>query len=138
MDFYKEKLREGLTNVIDSDLTGIEKVKGMIDFQFAHFTKYPAVIMVIFAETSFQYDSILSKAVSEIMIQKRKIVSKIVQSGQQEGNIRDDIEAKQLASMIMGSMRFTVLNWRLSDFNVDLLKEGRTLWTTIELLIKKN
>ncbi|MBT6982040.1 MAG: TetR/AcrR family transcriptional regulator, partial [Candidatus Marinimicrobia bacterium] len=36
--YYKEKLKEGLTNVINSDLSGKEKIKGMIDFQFGHFT----------------------------------------------------------------------------------------------------
>jgi len=136
--YYKERLGEGLMNVIQSNLTGIEKVKGMIDFQFNHFTKYPAVIMVIFAETSFQYDKVLSKSVSDIMVQKKAMLTKIVQIGQEEGNIRKDIEASQLASMIMGSMRFTVLGWRLSDFNSDLKKEGKTLWNTIELLIKKS
>jgi len=138
LTFYKDLLRKGLVNIIHSDLTGLEKVKEMMGFQFAHFTKNPAVIMVIFAETSFQYDNILSKSVSEIMTQKRNMVSKIVQAGQQEGNIRKDIEASQLASMIMGSMRFTVLGWRLSNFNSDLKKEGETLWNTIDLLIKTN
>ena len=136
--YYKEQLREGLSAVINSDLLGIEKIKGMLDFQFAHFTKYPAVIMVIFAETSFQYDRVLSNAVSNIMLQKRTMVSKIIESGQKEGNIRNDIDALQLTNMIMGSMRFTILNWRLSNFDFDLVKDGKRLWKTIELLIKKN
>jgi len=135
--YYKEKLREGLTSVIHSGLTGIEKIKALIEFQFNHFSKYPAVIMVIFAETSFQYDNVLSKSVSKIMLQKKEMVSEIVRSGQEEGSIRNDIEAGQLATIIMGSMRFTVLRWRLSDFNFDLIKEGKSLFNTIELLIKK-
>lgn len=138
LTFYKDLLKKGLVNIIHSDLTGLEKIKGMMDFQFSHFTKNPAVIMVIFAETSFQYDNILSKSVSEIMTQKRNMVSKIVQVGQQEGSIRDDLDADQLTTMIMGSMRFTVLRWRLADFGFDLLKEGKTLWKTIEILIKKS
>ena len=135
--YYKEKLREGLTNVIHKDLTGREKVKAMIDFQFDHFTKFPAVIMVIFSETSFQYNSQLSTLVSEIMHQKSSMVSGIIESGQKEGNIRSDIAPGQLATMIMGSMRFTILKWRLSNFDFDLIQEGNTLWNTIEVLIKK-
>lgn len=136
--YYKEKLGEGLKTIIHSDSYGIDKIKAMIEFQFNHFINYPAVIMVIFAETSFQYDSVLSKAVSDIMNHKRMMVSKIIQKGQEEGNIRNDISAEQLATTIMGSMRFTVLRWRLSDFNFNLIEEGKTLWNTIELLIKKN
>ncbi|MFT5859704.1 MAG: TetR/AcrR family fatty acid metabolism transcriptional regulator [Flavobacteriaceae bacterium] len=135
--YYKEILREGLSNVIDSDSTGMEKIKAMIDFQFKHFTKFPAVIMVIFSETSFQYDSELSQIVSGIMLQKSKMVSKIIESGQQEGAIRRDIAPGQLATVIMGSMRFTLLKWRLSNFDFDLIQEGKELWNTIELLLKE-
>jgi AcrR family transcriptional regulator len=135
--YYKEKMGEGLRKVFQSDLSGLEKVKGMIDFQFGHFSKYPAVVMVIFAETSFQYDSILSKVVSEIMVQKRTVVGKMILSGQEDGTIRNDIEANQLATVVMGSMRFTLLGWRLSDFSSDLIKEGNKLWGTIELLMRK-
>ncbi len=136
--YYKGLLKEGLSSVIQSGLQGILKIKGMMDFQFAHFSKYPAIIMVIFAETSFQYDNRLSQVVSDIMKQKKATVTQIVEVGQKEGNIRRDIKADQLAVLIMGSMRFTVLNWRLSDFDFDLQKEGKKLWVTMELLIGKN
>ena len=136
--YYKEFLREGLSGVMTSDITGREKIKAMIDFQFKHFTKFPAVIMVIFAETSFQHDSQLSKTVSGIMLQKNKMVSEIIQSGQKEGSIRTDIAPEQLANMIMGSMRFVILKWRLSNFDFDLIQEGKSLWNTIELLIKED
>ncbi|MFT5780470.1 MAG: TetR/AcrR family fatty acid metabolism transcriptional regulator [Crocinitomicaceae bacterium] len=135
--YYKEQLKKGLSNVMQSDVTGREKIKGMIDFQFDHFTKNPAVIMVIFSETSFQYNSHLSKLVSEIMRQKSTMVSGIIESGQLGGSIRSDIAPEQLATMIMGSMRFTILKWRLSNFDFDLIHEGDALWSTIELLIKK-
>jgi hypothetical protein len=118
-------------------MDGLEKVNRMIAFQFNHFTKFPAVIMVIFAETSFQYDSVLSKVVAQIMSQKQKMVSSILATGQNEGSIRNDIAPDQLTTMVMGSMRFTVLRWRLSNFEFNLVDEGKTLCKTIELLLKK-
>jgi len=136
--YYREKLKEGLTKIIGSDTISREKIKAMIEFQFNHFTKFPAMIMIIFAETSFQYDNVLSKAVATILTQKRTMVGKIIQEGQKEGSIRKDISHDQLTTVIMGSMRFTVLRWRLSNFEFDLVKEGKTLWSTINLLIKKN
>ena len=135
--YYKEILSEGLKEIIRSDMDGLEKVNRMIAFQFNHFTKFPAVIMVIFAETSFQYDSVLSKVVAQIMSQKQKMVSSILATGQNEGSIRNDIAPDQLTTMVMGSMRFTVLRWRLSNFEFNLVDEGKTLCKTIELLLKK-
>ena len=136
--YYKEFLRQGLTAIIHSESTGKEKIQAMIDFQFNHFTKSPAVIMVIFSETSFQFDNQLSQAVSQIMLHKRKMVSTIIAAGQEEGNIRSDISPDQLTTMIMGSMRFTILRWRLSNFDFNLIKEGKELCKTINLLLEKN
>ncbi|MFT7611859.1 MAG: TetR/AcrR family fatty acid metabolism transcriptional regulator [Parvicellaceae bacterium] len=134
--YYKDVLRKGLTKVIESERSGTDKIKAMIDFQFNHFTKFPAVIMVIFSETSFQHDNQLSETVLSIMLQKSKLVTNMIESGQKEGTIRSDIAPDQLAKVVMGSMRLTILKWRLSNFNFDLIEEGKTLCTTIELLIK--
>lgn len=134
--YYQQELKRGLTDIIQSEKSGLEKIRAMMEFQFNHFTKKPAVIMVVFAETSFQYNNALSKAVSEILNQKTTMVARIVKSGQAEGSIRSDIDEEQLVTMIIGSMRFTVLRWRMSGFNFSLLDEGKKLWSTIELLIK--
>ncbi|MBD77344.1 MAG: TetR family transcriptional regulator [Crocinitomicaceae bacterium] len=135
--YYKEKLKSGLQSVLESQLNGLEKLEQMMKFQFNHFSNNPAVIMVIFAETSFQYDNVLSKMVVEILEQKQLLVSQIIRMGQDGGSIRKDIDATQLATLIMGSMRFTVLRWRLSDFSFDLRKKGVSLWQSTEKLIKK-
>jgi len=135
--YYKSELKNELFAIINSEITGKEKIKAIIDFQFNHFNKNPAVIMVIFSETSFQYDNILSKTVAEIMKQKKAMVDTIILNGQQENSIRNDIEASQLTNIIMGSMRFTILRWRLSNFEKNLIKERNKLWITIETLIKK-
>lgn len=135
--FYKGDLGIGLKKIINSNLSGLDKVNKMIEFQFNHFTKFPAVVMVIFSETSFQYDNALSKVVSDIIIQKRIMVAKIIKSGQDEGKIRIDVNAEQLATIVMGSMRLTILEWRLSNFDFSLIKKGEALWKTIECLLRK-
>lgn len=129
--FYKEKLEKGLNNIASTDDSGIEKIQQMMSFQFNHFTKKPAVIMVIFSETSFQNDSILANTVAQIMHQKKTAVAKIIDDGKQDGSIRDDIGTDQITTVIIGSMRFLVLRWRLANFEFDLVKEGIDLWKTI-------
>ena len=142
--FYKNVMKEGLHEIINSKVNGLQKIHDMLNFQFNHFAKYPAVIMVIFSETSFQYDSVLSTVVADIMKQKRKIVKTMIRAGQEDGSIRNDIEALQLATVIMGSMRFTILRWRMADPNdvestIDLQEEGKKIWETLQtILINKN
>ena len=61
----------------------------------------------------------------------------IIESGQKNNSIRNDISAQQLCVLIMGSMRLTVLRWRLSNFSFNLVKEGNTLQQTLKLLLIK-
>lgn len=136
--FYKNQLTKGLAEIIKSDISASEKIKSMIDFQFNHFEKNPAIIMVIFSETSFQYNSTLSELVSNIILQKSDMVENIIQTGIDNGTIRKDISASQLTTLILGTMRFTVLKWRLSNFDFDLKKEGQLIWKTIKLIILNN
>jgi AcrR family transcriptional regulator len=137
LHFYSEKLGNGLEQINSMNISSLEKIQEMMKFQFNNFASSPAIIMVIFAETSFQNDSELSKYVSLILAKKRHLVGVIVSSGQTQNEIRDDISADQLTTMLMGSMRFTILRWRLGGFSFDLLEEGETLFNTMKLLLKK-
>ena len=136
LEFYKLIMKTGLETVLLSDLSGADKVKGVMDFQFNHFSTHPAVVMVIFSETSFQYEKVLSKAVFSILQDKQTLLELVINQGQKDNTIRTDIEAPQLAAIIMGSMRFTILRWRLTDFKFNLLDEGELLWKTISKLLK--
>ena len=134
--YYRHQLKIGLENILVEKTTGAEKIEGMINFQFYHFTKNPAVVMVIFSETSFQYEDSLSSTVLALLNQKKVMLENIVKLGQKDESIRRDIDSSQLSDIIMGSMRFTILRWRLNDFNFDLIKEGELLWNAISKVLK--
>jgi hypothetical protein len=60
----------------------------------------------------------------------------MLKEGVVDGSIRKDADLEQLTSIILGSMRFNVLQWRLSNFEFDVKEKGVELWQTINLLIK--
>lgn len=135
--FYKGLLKKGLSEIIQSNNHSFDKIGQMIDFQFNHFSKNPAIIMVIFAETSFQYNHDLSKTVYGILTQKKTLVEQIISEGQLKDEIRKDISPSQLTNLIMGSMRFTVLKWRLENYTSDIKSEGKELLNTLNKLLIK-
>jgi len=133
--YYRQQLKVGLEKILSDKTTGADKINGLIDFQFNHFTKHPAIVMVIFSETSFQYEDNLSKTVLALLTQKKVMMESIIKLGQNDKSIREDINSSQLADIIMGSMRFTILRWRLNDFNFNLIKEGQLLWEAISKIL---
>ena len=133
--FQREIIKHGVFKIIESDISSVEKLKTIMDFQFNHFKENPSIITIIFSESSFQY--FVAEVIRKMLKKRNQKLMQILKEGQIEGGIRNDISAEQIATIIMGSMRFTVLNWKLSDFETDLTKEGKELWQTIEKLIKK-
>lgn len=136
LNYFGMGLKTKMTELIQSEDKGIEKLIQIIDFQFEHFSNHPAIVMVIFAETSFQYEEKLSSAVHNILTNKKERVVSIIQQGQKDGSIRSDVDPNQLASVFMGSMRFTILQWRLNNYSNDLKKEGVMLREVIEKLLR--
>jgi len=131
----REIIKNGVFRIIKSDIPSLEKLKTIIDFQFNHFQKNPSIITIIFSESSFQY--FVSDVIQKMIKKRNQKLIQILKDGQIEGSIRNDVSAEQLSILIMGSMRLTVLNWKLSNFDSDLKKEGKEIWKTIEKLIKQ-
>ena len=135
--FHREIIKSGIFKILNSDQSSLAKFQEILEFKFDHIKKNPAIVMVIFSENSFQYSSVLSSIVSKIMKQRSKKIIELLKEGQKNNEIRNDIESEQLATIIMGGIRKTILNWKLEGFKSDLNLEGEKLWITIEKLIKK-
>jgi AcrR family transcriptional regulator len=134
--FYRQELKGGVESILAKKNSGADKIQELMKFQFNHFAKNPAVVMVIFSETSFQYEETLSKVVLSILNQKKNLLENIIQLGQKDQSVREDLNPPQLADIIMGSMRLTILRWRLNDFKFDLIKEGDELWIAINKVLQ--
>ena len=133
--FQREIIKKGIFKIIESDISSVDKLKTIMDFQFNHFKGNPSIITIIFSESSFQY--FVAEVIRKMIKKRNQKLIQILKEGQVEESIRNDISAEQISTIIMGSMRLTVLNWKLSDFDTDLKKDGGKLWNTIEKLIKK-
>lgn len=135
--FHREIIKSEIIKILDSEKPSLIKIQEIFKFKFKHIEKNPAFVMIIFSETSFQYCSVLSSIVSKIMEQRSKKIIDLLQEGQKNNEIRNDVEAEQLATIIMGGIRKTILSWKLEGFKSDLNLEGEKLWITIQKLIKK-
>ncbi len=136
LGFYKKSLSQGMAGILTSDSTGVEKLVEILKFQFKHFSNNPAIVMVIFAETSFQYEKRLSNVVLDVLNRKKAMLEEIIVLGQNDGSIRKDVSPEHISSVFMGGMRFTILRWRLNEYNFDLNKEAELLSNAYKTLLK--
>ena len=137
LSLFKENKESFMKNVQADDVTPLDKLKALFELRFKYFAKNRAIASVIFSEELFRNDPILSEIVFDIMKENQKIILRIIKAGQKSSVIKHDVSADQLAFIIIGALRLIVTKWRLSDYSFNLEKEGKSLWKSIELLIKK-
>jgi AcrR family transcriptional regulator len=117
------------------DGTAYEKINFMFSKMMEVFIAQPSIVSVIFSEEIFKNEISLLEKIRTIMNLHQKTIEKIIEKGQKDGNVRNDISRESLALLIMGALRLLVKRWDLNRHNFDLSIEGKTLLKSIKLII---
>ncbi len=127
-----------LDSACSSEEPAMEEIAKIFAHHFNYFDKKPAIAAVIFSESIFQNDNLLSKEVFKLLKMHEDALMCIINRGQLTGEIKNGTISKvQLVRMIIGSIRYTVTKWRLSNYEFNIIDEGNILLKNIKLLFEK-
>ena len=115
--------------------TTLEKINLMFSSLLELFSETPSMVSVIFSEEIFKNEKILKDGIIEIMNLHAQTLEKIIESGQADNTIRNDIDKNHLSLMVMGSIRLFVKKWDLNNYSFDLKMEGKKLIAVLSLII---
>jgi AcrR family transcriptional regulator len=122
--------------ILEMQETAIEKISFMFSKIIEIFAEEPSHISVVFSEEIFKNDEILKAKIIELMSLKEQTVEKVIKQGQENGEVRTDIDYKTLALIVMGALRFTVKQWDLRKQQENLKDEGDKLINALTLILK--
>ena len=137
LDFFISNIEQIFKKELYNDSKAIDKIEHLFINHFTAFSATPSLVSVIFSEEIFRNEPVLIEKISEIIDKNDKILKKIIINGQKNGEIRTDIEAKYLSTIIMGTLRLFVKKWQFSSYSFNLPNEGKKLVESIKLLIAK-
>jgi AcrR family transcriptional regulator len=135
LNYFKENTERLFLAELNSDGDSVSKINHLFMNQFKIFTHSPSLVAVIFSEELFRNESMLVERVSEIMNNSFNVLIQIIKSGQENGQLRADVEAEHLAVVVMGSLRLFVKQWQMSNYSFSLEKKGNELSNTIKTLL---
>lgn len=136
LNFFHDNVREILQSEAHTTGNSISKLSNIFHLFIDRFSNEPQLLAVIFSEELFRNESTLSNRVASIMQQNIQMITSIVQTGQQNGEINNHFDAFYLSLIIMGALRLLAKQWRMSNYVFDLRKEGSALFETIKNLIE--
>ncbi len=138
LDLFRESTREIFEKELYSGISATEKIEHLFTRHFERFANNPSLVSVIFSEELFRGEPLLMQKIAEVIDKNASILTQIIQQGQQNGEIRDDISADHLAVTVMGSLRLFVKIWQFSGYRFSIKEDGGKLLTSVKILIQKN
>ncbi len=123
--------------ISDIDDTAIGKIEFMFKKIIEIFSTEPAQVSVVFSEEIFKNEEVLKEKIVEIMDVKEKTIEDIILKGQEKGEVRDDIDNKTLALIVIGALRFRIKQWDLRNQHINLEQESQKLINGLKLILEK-
>ena len=111
-----------------------EQLRAFIRYHYSFLVRHREITSVVFSESIFQPHSVLQDKMRETLAARWELLRKLVERGQQEGVIVS-VDSDDLTTMILGSIRLLVLQWRLADYGFDMEQRGERSLRTLEHLI---
>jgi AcrR family transcriptional regulator len=138
LTYFMQEMSQRVMDIISKEgKTPVERLRGVFSSQLKAFTQKPAIVSVIFSEGIFRFNKKLSSTVSDLMDMMHDLIDSIIKEGQDDGSISNLVGHSTLATIILGSMRITVLKWKISGHTSDLIKDGNGVLNGILKMIQK-
>ena len=137
LDLLKKNTSGIFESELNSDEQAVRKIERLFEKHFKSFAEMPSLTSVVFSEEIFRNEEKLIGKISEVIEHNNQTLLAILTEGQQNNEIRNDIEAGHLVIFIMGALRLFVKRWQFSGFTFNLEKEGTKLIESVKRLISK-
>jgi AcrR family transcriptional regulator len=134
IDLFASSSAQLLAEINACDCSSLDKVKLFFLDRCRVFSGDRVLATVMFAENLFQNDPALAADIHQVLRRHRDLLLKTIRGGQRQGAIRP-LPAEHIFTMVMGSLRLLVLQWRSGGYEFDLLRAGEKLWRSLESVI---
>ena len=113
----------------------IQKLENFFLFQLKIFSNNSDLAKVFFSESNFQNEEKLINSINIMMNKSQQKIKSIIINGQQLKEINDSVNSLNISRIIIGSIRFLVIQWTMSGMIFDIESEGAQLWSDLKKLI---
>lgn len=127
LEYFRSLTEAFLQEEVKSETPAGEAIQGFLHNNLRIFSAHPAFVTLIFSDEIFRSEPALLKAVGTVQQVHRSHLMTYLRSGQEKGEIRNDVPAEHLALMLLGTFRTFVNNWHQAGHPFPLLDKGKEL-----------
>jgi len=111
-----------------------QKIRQFVIYHFEFLEKNPEMTSVLFSEEMYNQSDILRKKLIFIIQKRKQLLKTILDDAKNSGELVD-VDNNELLSIILGTIRIIVMEWRLSNFSFKLTDRGKNMLKILDKLI---
>ncbi len=136
LNYLSDSIDKRLTLANNSESNFEERFRAIFQNQFAFFGEHPHFVVAVFSDGLMEESIKVNETILNLLFIKIKYLLPIILQGQQEGALRNDIQADELMQIIMGTFRLLMFRWRIENFQFNIETEGTKMINTLLSLLK--
>ena len=137
LSLLKQNMNKRLTSEIKPQNTATENFKAVFTSQFNYFKKNPHFVVAVLSDGLLDESEEIKTIILQLMQNKMQLLGQILEQGKQTNEFNTEISTEDLLPIILGSFRFQMLKWKLSNFQYDITTEGNKTIDNLLALIQK-
>ncbi len=136
LDFFEKHSDIFLENIEDNQSVGLEKLKIFFLTHCKRFNEKKAFAIIMFSEEIFINNNELENKLFQIIAKQKKVLLSIIRKSQENNLITSAIPQEHIFTLIIGSLRFLVSQWKMGKFKANLEEMGIEFWESVEILLQ--
>jgi AcrR family transcriptional regulator len=138
LNYLAESMEKGYTNACQSNESVEERFRCLFHVQCGFFHDHPHFVAAVFSDGLMEQSNAINEAILQLMQLKIKYLIPILTEGQAKGIFKREVNADDLASIVMGAFRLQMFQWKINGFSSDIKAKGNSLTNSLLTLIKSN
>ncbi len=127
MDIFKQRIQDYHKFLNDPNNKPEVRIRNFFDTVLKAFCKNPAFASVIFSEEIFQNEEKIIQKIREIQEMNAGIMRELILEIQAGNGQHNNIDPDLINSVLFGSVRFLVRQWKANKYDFDLRAKGNEL-----------
>ncbi len=132
LDLVRDMLMKNVAAIYEETNDPVERLKRLLMRHIKMIKGNKGIPRIIFAEDLYKTKPERKQKVYDNLKRYLTKVSEIIRQGQEEEQIRKDVEPMTLSVMFLGLIQPSAIMWHLSDGEFDAEKQAKKAWRIFE------
>jgi TetR/AcrR family transcriptional regulator, fatty acid metabolism regulator protein len=137
ISFLSNNINSRFNTILNSEINAEKKYVALFKSQFQFFKTNPHFIVIVLSDGLMDNSEDIKTSIKKLIETNFGAIKRIMIEGQDSNLFNQEMEAENLVHFAMGSFRLQMLQWKLSNFSMDIEAQGMKTMTNLLTLLKK-